>query len=405
MAVIFLFLTATKPVAAQVPPLAPSRRAELEAVVAKNQAGDTARTAVEIAYLVNDMLSRNQLEAAHKLTSRLINDIKLLPDAPFDYYTYCAFEEVVGNFEKANCDRDAQQVLAACFTKQSFAKSPKCTTPVAISIDWFTDAFRTDPVKWEAAKELWLSTIEKTNGPNSDATAFVCDRRAKLLQEKEHFAQALRLIQRTAQILQRQDHPASTEMKRMGCYAIASHGLDYEHASERALAEQTYKIAIKLGDTITPKECEPVDAELWLASLYAREGRITEANMILQKAGDKTATNLPPEKKYLIPYIREAIKECILFEDYQVPQQFLPTAVNFSRQPDSNVSIEQQLTNAFRELDDGNLACEMQERVIAFDKKLENNSRAVTLDLELYDGLQELKRKHVRAIGTHTPGI
>jgi hypothetical protein len=104
-----------------------------------------------------------------------------------------------------------------------------------------------------------------------------------------------------------------------------------------------------------------------------------------------TAAKLLPKKKYLEPYLREAIKECIVFEDFEVPLQFLPTAVMFSQQPDPGVK------------DNGKLACEMQEQVIAYDKKMENNSRAIVYDLEYYGLLQELKKKHVRALGNHNP--
>jgi hypothetical protein len=258
-------------------------------------------------------------------------------------------------------------------------------------------------VKWEAAKELWLSTIEKSNGPDSDATAFVCDRRAELLQEKDCFEQAIILIERTSKILSRKHNTASPEMVRAGCNAIACRGMNYQSKKQLELAERAYKIAIGLGNTLGPKECKPADAALWLACMYAREDRIAEAKVLLQRASDDTISTLRPEKKFLAFYIREAVKECILFEDYEVPQQFLPPAVMFSQEPYANVNIEQELINAFARLDNGKLACELQERVIAFDKTRENNSRGVDFDLEHLARLEELKKKHVKALGTHTP--
>jgi tetratricopeptide (TPR) repeat protein len=401
--VTLLLAFAIHPAGAQLPPLAAPRRAELEAIVAKNQSEDTAATAVDIACLVNDLFYRKQVKAARALTSRLTKDIELLPDAPFEDFTYCAFEQVVGNFEKNDCDQDAQRVLAACFNKQARAHLPQCTSPVAITDDWFFDAFRQDPVKREAAKELWLSTIEKINGPNSDATAFVCDSRAQLLQKNRLFGQAMLLIERTACILERKTNPANSETIGLGCLVIAQRGLNYQNEHQYTMAERAYKIAIELGNTLNPAECKPVEAELWLAQLYAHEGRMDEAKATLQLAGDETAATLHPKKKYLEPYLREAIRECIVFEDFEVPLQFLSTAIMFSQQPDSGISLEQQLTNAFARLDNGKLACEMQEQVIAYDKKMENNSRAIVYDLEYYGLLQELKKKHVRAVGDHNP--
>jgi hypothetical protein len=135
LATIILVLSTTSSSMAQVPPLTPARRAELEAIVAKDQGNDSADTAVDIAYLISDLMDRKQPQEARRLTGRLVNDIKLLPDTPFEYYTNCAFTKVVGDYENAKCDSDAQEVLAACFTKQSHAESG-CTSPVAINVDW-----------------------------------------------------------------------------------------------------------------------------------------------------------------------------------------------------------------------------------------------------------------------------